>query len=188
MNEMLAYSIHLGNDKNKTKKAKEIAKNNQSNTTSFSNNSIQNLAQLSKANNHNLRKYDNKTELISVIYGTDNLINDVQNLYLQEFEKARIEYNNKQTREDRKIRNYFEHISKNSNRDLCCELIIELGDMNFWQDKTIEYCYKMVQVYKEQLQDFVTVVPQFKVANAVIHFDETSPHLHIIGIPIKERI
>ena len=25
---MLAYSIHLGNDKNKTKKAKEIAKNN----------------------------------------------------------------------------------------------------------------------------------------------------------------
>ena len=53
MNEMLAYSIHLGNDKNKTKKAKESAKNNQSNTTSFSNNSIQNLAQLSKANNHN---------------------------------------------------------------------------------------------------------------------------------------
>lgn len=92
------YSIHLGNDKNKTK----------------------------KANNHNLRKYDNKTELISVIYGTDNLINDVQNLYLQEFENARIEYNNKQTREDRKVQNYFEHISKNSNRDLCCELIIEL--------------------------------------------------------------
>ena len=81
MNEMLAYSIHLGNDKNKTKKAKEIAKNNQSNTTSFSNNSIQNLAQLSKANNHILRKYDNKTELISIIYGTDNLTSDVQNLF-----------------------------------------------------------------------------------------------------------
>lgn len=185
MNEMLAYSIHLGNDKNKTKKAKEIAKNNQSNTTSFSNNSIQNLAQLSKANNHNLRKYDNKTELIYVLYGTDNLINDVQNLYLQEFENARIEYNNKQTREDRKIQNYFEHISKNSNRDLCCELIIELGNMNFWQDKTQEYCYKMVQVYKEQLQDFVTIVPQFKIANAVIHFDETSPHLHMKFIKNK---
>lgn len=94
MNDMLVYSIHLGNDKNKTKKAKEIAKNNQSNTTFSSNNSIQNLAQLSKANNHNLRKYDNKTELIPVIYGTNNLINDVQNLYLQEFENARIEYNN----------------------------------------------------------------------------------------------
>ena len=59
MNEILAYSIHLGNDKNKTKKAKEIAKNNSSNATSFSNNSIQNATQLSKVNNHNLRKYDN---------------------------------------------------------------------------------------------------------------------------------
>ena len=67
---MLAYSIHLENDKNKNKKAKGIAKTKQSNTTSFSNNSIQNLSQLSKANNHNLRKYYNKTELISVIYGT----------------------------------------------------------------------------------------------------------------------
>jgi len=186
MNEMLAYSIHLGNDKNKTKKAKQLAKNNQSNTTSFSNNSIQNATHLSKANNHNLRKYDNQNELISIIYGTNNLVNDVKNLYLQEFENARIEYNEKQTRDDRKIENYFEHISKNSNRDLACELILELGDINFWKDKTQEYCYKMVQVYKEQVEDLKRVVPQFKIANAVIHFDETSPHLHIIGIPVKD--
>ena len=130
MNEMLVYSIHLGNDKNKIKKAKEIAKNNQSNTTSSSNNSIQNLAQLSKANNHNLRKYDNKTELIPVIYGTNNLINDVQNLYLQEFENARIEYNNNQTREYRKIEDYLKKICEYRN-DIVCEIIIELGDMDF---------------------------------------------------------
>lgn len=130
MNDMLVYSIHLGNDKNKTKKAKEIAKNNQSNTTSSSNNSIQNLAQLSKANNHNLRKYDNKTELIPVIYGTNNLINDVQNLYLQEFENARIEYNNNQTREYRKIEDYLKKICEYRN-DIVCEIIIELGDMDF---------------------------------------------------------
>ncbi len=30
------------------------------------------------------------------------------------------------------------------------------------------------------------IVPEFKVANAVIHFDETSPHMHIVGGPIKE--
>ena len=40
-----------------------------------------------------------KQELISIIYGTDNLVNDVQDLYLQEFEKCKIEYNNKQIRE-----------------------------------------------------------------------------------------
>ena len=187
MSEELAYSIHLGSDKNRTTKAKEIAKNNSSGTTSFSNNAIQNATQLSKVNKHNLRDYDNNKELINVIYGTNNLYNDVQKLYLQEFEQARLEYNEKQTREDRKIHNYFKHISDSKLWDLACEFIIELGDMDFWQSKTQEYRYKMVQVYKEQVQDLMQVVPEFKVANAVIHFDETSPHLHLVGLPISDN-
>ena len=44
----------------------------------------------------------------------------------------------------------------------------------------------MVQVYTEQVEDLMRIVPEFKVANAVIHFDETSPHMHIVGVPIKE--
>ena len=187
MSEELAYSIHLGSDKNRTTKAKEIAKNNSSGTTSFSNNAIQNATQLSKVNKHNLRDYDNNKELIKVIYGTNNLYNDVQQLYLQEFEQARIEYNEKQTREDRKIDNYFKHISDSKLWDLACEFIIELGDMDFWENKTQEYRYKMVQVYKEQVQDLMKVVPEFKACNAVIHFDETSPHLHLVGLPISDN-
>lgn len=187
MSEELAYSIHLGSNKNRTTKAKEIAKNNPSNTTSFSNNGIQNATQLSKVNKHNLRDYDNNKELINIIYGTDNLYKDVQNLYLQEFEQARIEYNKKQTREDRKINDYFRHISNSKLWDLACEFIIELGDMDFWQDKTQEYRYNMVEVYKEQVQDLMKVVPEFKVANAVIHFDEMSPHLHLVGLPISDN-
>ena len=188
LSEMLAYTIHLGNDKNKTKRAKELAKKNPSNTTSFSNHSIQNSGQLSKVNNHNYREYDHKTDMICNIYGTNNLINDVKNLYLQEFEKARIEYNKKQTRDDRKIDNYFNHISRNSNRDLACELIIELGDMEFWNDKDIIYRRKMTNVYKEQVYDLMQFVPEFKIANAVIHFEEQSlsPHMHIVGVPVKD--
>lgn len=90
LSEMLAYTIHLENDKNKTKRAKELAKKNPSNTTSFSNHSIQNSSQLSKVNNHNYREYDHKTDMICNIYGTNNLINDVKNLYLQEFEKQEL--------------------------------------------------------------------------------------------------
>ena len=60
--------------------------------------------------------------------------------------------------------------------------------MNFWQDKTQEYRYKMVDVYKEQIEDLMKILPEFKIANATIHFDETSPHLHIVGVPVKERI
>lgn len=187
MNEELAYSIHLGSDKNKTIKAKEIAKNNTSETTSFSNNGIQNKAGLSKVNKHNLRDYNSRRDLIRVIYGTNNLYNDVQKLYFQEFEQSRLEYNKKQTREDRKIKNYFNHISDSKLWDLACEFIIELGDMDFWNDKNMSYRMKMIDVYKEQVNDLMNVVPQFKVANAVIHFDETSPHMHLIGLPISDN-
>ena len=186
MSEELAYSIHLGSDKNKTVKAKQTAKNNPSGETSFANNGIQNATQLSKVNKHNLRDYDNNKDNIYILYGTDNLYQDVQDLYLQEFEQARIEYNNKQTREDRKIDNYFKHISQDKQKDLACELIIELGDMDFWNDKSLDYRMNMRYVFKEQVQDLMRIVPEFKVANAVIHFDELSPHLHLVGVPVKD--
>ena len=111
MGQELAYSIHLGSDKNKSKLAKKVAKNNSSKSTSFTNNSIQNAQQLSKVNKHNLRDYDNKKEQICVIYGTDNLVNDVINLYHIEFENARIEYNKNQKRKERRIENYFNYVS-----------------------------------------------------------------------------
>ncbi len=186
MSEELAYSIHLGSDKNKTNKAKKVAKNNPSGETSFANNGIQNATQLSKVNKHNLRDYDNNKDNIYILYGTDNLYQDVQDLYLQEFEEARLEYNNKQTRENRKIDNYFKHISQDKQKDLACELIIELGDMDFWNNKNLDFRMNMRYVYKEQVLDLMRIVPEFKVANAVIHFDELSPHLHLVGVPVKD--
>ena len=59
--------------------------------------------------------------------------------------------------------------------------------MDFWENKTQNFRYKMVQVYKEQVRDLMKIVPQFKVANAVIHFDEVSPHLHLVGLPISDN-
>ena len=85
MEQELAYSFHLGSDKNKSKLAKRVSKDNVSGTTSLSNNAIQNANDLSRVNKHNLRDYDKNKELIRVIYGTDNIINDVKDLYLKEF-------------------------------------------------------------------------------------------------------
>ena len=186
MEQELAYSFHLGSDKNKSKVAKKTAKGNISGTTSLSNNAIQNANDLSRVNKHNLRDYDNQKELITTIYGTDNIVNDVKQLYLDEFEEARNEYNNKQTRNDRKIDNYYKKVCESQN-DIACEIIIELGDMDFWQDKDDEYRFKMIDVYNEQIQDLVKILPTFKIANATIHFDETSPHMHVIGVPVIDN-
>ena len=185
MEQELAYSFHLGRDKNKSKLAKKVAKENISGTTSLSNNAIQNAKDLSDVNKHNLRDYDNQRELIRTIYGTNDIVNDVKQVYLDEFEEARLEYN-KQTREDRKIKDYFKKVCDSQN-DISCEIIIELGDMDFWNDKDKEYRLKMIDVYNEQIKDLIQIVPTFKIANATIHFDENSPHMHVVGVPVIEN-
>ena len=153
----------------------------------MSNNAIQNAAGLSKADKHNCRKYDNNKDNIEVIKGSFSIYEDVKKLYKDEFEEARLEYNSRQTREDRKIKDYFTHVSNNSKNDLACEIIIELGDKNFWNTKDLTYKKKMTNVFKEQVTDLENILPNFKIASAIIHYDETSPHLHIIGVPIKTK-
>ena len=136
---------------------------------------------------HNYRKYDNNQELIEIVKGTTSPYNDIKNLYLNEFEEARLEYNSKQKRNDRKIDNYFENVSNNEKKDLACEIIIELGDKTFWDTKDDNYKKKMSNVYSKQVSDLELLVPNFKVASAIIHYDETSPHMHIVGVPIKDK-
>lgn len=179
--------MHVGNDKNKKNSSKASAKSNLSGTTSNSNNAIQNSAGLSKCDNHNCRKYDDREYEIEIIRGTNSIVNDVKKLYKDEFEEAKLEYNSRQIRDDRKIKDYFTHVSNNTKNDLACEIIIELGDMEFWNTKDMDYKKKMTKVFKEQVKDLETLVPNFKIASAIIHYDETSPHLHIIGVPIKVK-
>ena len=183
----LAYSLHLGSDKNRKNISKARAKSNKSGTTSLSNNAIQNARQLSRVDKHNYRKYDDNQNLIEIIRGTSSLYKDVQKLYKDEFEEARIEYNLKQKRDDRKIDNYFKKISDNSKNDLACEIIIELGDKKYWDTKGNDFKHKMSNVYKEQVKDLENLIPNFKIASAIIHYDETSPHMHIVGVPIKYK-
>ena len=183
----LAYSLHLGSDKNRKNISRQNRKNNLSKSTSLPNNAIQNVRQLSKVDKHNYRKYDNEQELIEIIRGTSSPLEDVKQLYLDEFEDARLEYNSKQSRPSRMIDNYFENVSNNEKKDLACEIIIELGDKEYWDTKDDEFKSRMSEVYRKQVNDLELLVPNFKVASAIIHYDETSPHMHIVGVPIKYK-
>lgn len=183
--EELSYSFHIGSDKNKKNSVRLTSKNNVSGTNSMSNNAIQNAKQLSTADKHSYRKYDNRQDEIVVIKGTTSLYNDVLRFYKNEFEEARLEYNNKQTRDDRKIDDYFKKISNNSKSDLAVQIIIELGNKKFWDTKSMTYKHKMTNVFIKQIDDLELLLPNFKICSAIIHYDETSPHLHIVGVPIK---
>lgn len=60
-----------------------------------------------------------------------------------------------------------------------------MGDKEFWQDKDGNYKKQMTLVYNEQIKDLKKVVSEFKIETAVVHLDETSPHMHIVGVAIS---
>jgi hypothetical protein len=179
----MAYSLHVGSDKNRKLSSKGIT--TKSGTTSLTNNGIQNKAQLTRCDKHNYRKYDMDQENIVIIRGTDSVVKDVKDLYHESFDELVLEYN-KTKRNDRKIDDYYEHVSLDKNRDLAVEIIIELGDKTFWDTKDNDYKKRMTSVYKKQIDDLELLLPEFKVCSAIIHYDETSPHMHVVGVPIKD--
>ena len=63
----LAYSLHLGSDKNRKNISKQNGKNNLSGTTSLPNNAIQNIRQLSKVYKHNY-SYINSFSIYCLLY------------------------------------------------------------------------------------------------------------------------
>ena len=76
MVQELAYSIHLGSDKNRSKVAKKVAKGNGSSTTSFSNNAIQNAQQLQ------FKMHNNYQKLISITYEIMTIKQMIFKLYM----------------------------------------------------------------------------------------------------------
>lgn len=134
---------------------------------------------------HNLRKYKSEeysANNIFLIYGTDNLVQDVKAVYHQEFDEVLKVYNENQTRADRKIEDYFEHVA-NKEQDMAVEIIIQIGDRAYWQQHYENKCY-MKKIYSMMLAELQYLLPEFVVANAVVHMDEDSPHMHVVGVPV----
>lgn len=174
----LSYSFHVSNGKN----------------------AIKNGADLGRAESHNARKYENynkwkQEQNINNNYtkdnnvflvGGENIYKDVQEIYKKEFGQALKDYNSKQTRADRQIKNYFNHISKSEAQHIAAEIIVQVGSKDDWENLSMADRQKMTPVFRGQVQEFQQRNPNFRIAQAVIHYDESTPHMHIIGIPIGE--
>ena len=120
--------------------------------------------------------------LVSYLY---TLVEDVKKLYKDEFDEAVYKYNEKQTREDRKITNYLTKTEEDKQKNIATEIILQLGNKEDWQNISLEDKKKMAEVFKKGIEKLEN--KGFKVANANLHLDETSPHCHIIGVPIGEN-
>ena len=147
---------------------------------------INSKAKLSGVAKHNLRKYHSKDynkENIVVLCGTDKLMEDVKKVYKEQFDESVKKYNQKQTRDDRKIDDYFEKVCNSKNKDIAVELIFQLGDKDYW-DRNEEKKKNMDVAFEQILKELQKQAPDLVVANAVVHRDEASPHMHVVAVPV----
>ena len=107
---------------------------------------------------------------------------DIRAIYHELFDDALAHYNEKQTRKDRIIGDYYEKIRTGKQEKPFEELIIQIGnkdDMN----ASSENGQLARQMLDEYMQSFQQRNPTLRVFSAHLHMDEATPHLHIDFIP-----
>jgi len=132
---------------------------------------------------HNSRQFiaenvDSSRTPLNVEYRNE----DIRAVYHELFDDALAHYNEKQTRRDRVIDDYYEKIRTGKQEKLFEELIIQIGnkdDMN----ATSENGQLARQMLDEYMQSFQQRNPTLRVFSAHLHMDEATPHLHIDFIP-----
>ncbi len=114
-------------------------------------------------------------------------------VYHQLFDEAVEKYNARQKRKDRKIGDYFEHLFNrppgksfivNANKQKCFyEHLVYIGTKHDTGVGTPD-AEITKECLREYMEGFQERNPNFYVFNAVMHLDESTPHLHIDYIPI----
>lgn len=109
---------------------------------------------------------------------------DIREAYQDFFGKALEKYNAKQKRADRKIDDYYDHISKSKNGEkLFYEDVLQWGTKEDFSEHP-ELCEVVSKALQEYVNTFEERNPNLKLIGAYIHLDEASPHLHFDYVPI----
>lgn len=133
--------------------------------------------------NHNSRKFhakniDSERSYLNVEYCNE----DVKDVYHELFDEALVRYNEKQTRSDRKIDDYYDKICFGKQEKPFHEIILQIGDKDN-MGATTENGQLAAKVLDEYMRDFQRRNPTLRVFSAYLHMDEATPHLHIDFVP-----
>lgn len=133
--------------------------------------------------NHNSRKFhakntDPERSHLNVEYCNEN----IKDVYHELFDEALARYNEKQTRNDRRIDDYYEKIRSGKQEKPFHEIILQIGDRETMRAET-EEGRLAAKILDEYMQGFQRRNPTLRVFSAHLHMDEATPHLHIDFVP-----
>ena len=133
--------------------------------------------------NHNSRKFHAKnTDPNRTHWNVEYCNEDIKDVYHELFDDALKRYNDKQTRKDRKIDDYYEKIRSGKQEKLFHEVILQIGDKDNMGSETMEG-QLAAKILDEYMKGFQERKPTLRVFAAHLHLDEATPHLHIDFIP-----
>ena len=133
--------------------------------------------------NHNSRKFHAKnTDPKRTHWNVEYCNEDIKDVYHELFDDALKRYNDKQTRKDRKIDDYYEKIRSGKQEKLFHEVILQIGDKDNMGSETMEG-QLAAKILDEYMKGFQERNPTLRVFAAHLHLDEATPHLHIDFIP-----
>ena len=107
---------------------------------------------------------------------------DESDVYHELFDEALARYNEKQTRNDRLIDDYYEKICSGRQENPFHEIILQIGNKDDMGAKT-EAGQLAAKILDKYMQDFQQRNPTLRVFSAYLHMDGATPHLHIDFIP-----
>ena len=107
---------------------------------------------------------------------------NIKKVYEELFGEALEKYNAKQTRSDRKIKNYYEKIRTSKQEKPFTELVMQLGNHEDTNAQS-EFGAKAAEILDEYMKGFQVRNPHLRVFSAYMHMDESTPHLHIDFVP-----
>ncbi len=110
----------------------------------------------------------------------------LHDFYEQIFGEALAEYNAKQKRADRQIPDYYEHVKNSGKGKLFYEVVVQFGDLHDCGLGSENWNTAQAML-DEYMQKFEKRNPNLKVFNAVMHLDESTPHLHIDFVPVAHK-
>lgn len=129
--------------------------------------------------NHNSRKFHAKnTDPNRTHWNVEYCNEDIKDVYHELFDDALKRYNDKQTRKDRKIDDYYEKICSGKQEKLFHEVILQIGDKDNMGSETMEG-QLAAKILDEYMKGFQERNPALRVFAAHLHMDETTPHLHV---------
>ena len=133
--------------------------------------------------NHNSRKFkaenvDGSRTHLNIDYCNER----IQTVYHQLFDEALKRYNEKQTRADRRIPNYYEKIRSGNQEKPFHEIILQIGNKDD-MSATGKYAELARTVLDEYYRGFQERNTNLRVFSAHLHMDEATPHLHIDFVP-----